>query len=291
MKNKITLVEMRFGITVALLAIIAFTNAANAQSLLFKISGQEMKYPVYLYGTIHAIPKADFFLDDIVKQSIEESEKVVFEIDIDDPALLLEMQKGMFMNGQTIDQLLSPDEYTIVQAFFQDSLNMPLENLKMVKPLMLSSIITEKTMGSDNVAYELVFMDMAKEQEKEVLGIEAISEQIGYIDKISLKDQAEILYETTIDFASAREEMAGMVAVYKQKDVEKIYEFTIQSSEEYKDFGAFLIDERNQNWIPRIVQLGNAYPCFIAVGCGHLGGKNGVLQLFRNLGYQVEMIQ
>lgn len=289
--NKVTRVEMRFGITVALMAIMAFTNTANAQSLLYKISGQGMRYPVYIYGTIHAIPKADFFLDEIVKQSIEESEKIVFEIDLDDPSLLFEMQKGMVMNGRTIDQLLSPDEYKIVQAFFQDSLNMPLESLKMVKPLMLSSIITEKTMGSDNVAYELVFMDMAKEQEKEVLGIEAISEQIGYIDKISLEDQADILYETTIDFASARDEMAGMVAAYKQKDVEQIYEFTLQASEEYKDFGEFLIDERNRNWIPRIVQLGNAYPCFIAVGCGHLGGKNGILQLFRNLGYQVEMIQ
>lgn len=289
--NKVTRVEMRFGITVALMAIMAFTNTANAQSLLYKISGQGMRYPVYIYGTIHAIPKADFFLDDVVKQSIEESEKVVFEIDLDDPALSFELQKGMIMNGHTIDQLLDTDKYTLVQAFFRDSLNMPLENLKMVKPLMLSSIITEKTMGSNNEAYELVFMEIAKNNGKEVLGIETVAEQIKYIDKISLEDQADILYETTLDFASAKDEMAGMIAVYKQKDVEKIYEFTLQTSEEYKGFGAFLIDERNRNWIPRIVQLGNAYPCFIAVGCGHLGGKNGVLQLFRNLGYQVEMIQ
>ena len=52
-----------------------------------------------------------------------------------------------------------------------------------------------------------------------------------------------------------------------------------------------MVDQRNLNWlddIERLVQPGGA---FIAVGMGHLGGKNGLLHLLRQRGYRVESLK
>ena len=61
------------------------TTAAQVEdksSLLWEISGKNLKKPSYLYGTIHLIPKNDFFLTDATKKVFDASQKVTFEINM-----------------------------------------------------------------------------------------------------------------------------------------------------------------------------------------------------------------
>lgn len=51
------------------------------------------------------------------------------------------------------------------------------------------------------------------------------------------------------------------------------------------------IDERNINWIPIIEKNIAVTPSFIAVGGGHLGGKNGVIRLLRKRVYTLTPIK
>jgi uncharacterized protein YbaP (TraB family) len=52
-----------------------------------------------------------------------------------------------------------------------------------------------------------------------------------------------------------------------------------------------LLDDRNKDWIPKIEKAIGEKSSFIAVGGGHLGGKNGVVNLLRAKGYKVEAIK
>jgi hypothetical protein len=50
-----------------------------------------------------------------------------------------------------------------------------------------------------------------------------------------------------------------------------------------------LFNQRNHAWLPKIQQLfGNQQQEFILVGAGHLPGNDGLLQLLRAAGYQVQ---
>jgi uncharacterized protein YbaP (TraB family) len=51
------------------------------------------------------------------------------------------------------------------------------------------------------------------------------------------------------------------------------------------------IDQRNKNWIPVIEKTIAVTPSFIAVGGGHLGGANGVVNLLRAKGYKLTPIK
>ena len=53
-------------------------------ALLWKIEHKDLPEPSYLFGTIHMIPKEDFFLPNGLEEAFEKSKRVVFEIDLDD---------------------------------------------------------------------------------------------------------------------------------------------------------------------------------------------------------------
>ena len=60
----------------------------NDQSLLWRISGNGLAKPSYLFGTIHLICPEDYVWTEKMKQSLAGSDKVCFEMDLDDPDVL-----------------------------------------------------------------------------------------------------------------------------------------------------------------------------------------------------------
>lgn len=273
----------------AIVFILSFSSVYS-QSLLYSVTGNGLKHPAYIYGTIHALPQSDFFMDEQVIEKLGEAQKVVLEIDMSNPSMVMEVQAAMMMKDNSIDKLISADDYTRLQQFFADSLQIPIEMVKQVKPLMISSFLLLKLIGEPLASYEAFFVQKAMELGKPLDGLETVAEQIGYMDKIPLSQQAKMLVTSIDDFEESRIEFKNLVAAYKSREVEKIYSVMMETSVEYKEFGEYLIDARNKNWIPKIVDFANQQITFIAVGCGHLGGGNGVLDLLRNLGYTVERI-
>jgi uncharacterized protein YbaP (TraB family) len=133
-------------------------------------------------------------------------------------------------------------------------------------------------------------MAKANELGKEILGIETVAEQMGYVDSIPEPEQVKILMESANDLGTARIEFRKLIEVYKSRNIDEINRYIVESSEEYQQFGNFLLIARNKNWISRIVNIANTNSAFIAVGAGHLGGEQGVIKLLHNEGYLVEEV-
>ena len=54
---------------------------------------------------------------------------------------------------------------------------------------------------------------------------------------------------------------------------------------------AKMLDNRNADWLTKVLGIMNEKPTLFAVGAGHLLGENGVLNLLCKAGYQVEAVQ
>ncbi len=260
-------------------------------SLLWKISGNGLLRPSFLFGTIHALPANKFFLPEECKTRFNETEKLVLEIDMTNPRMMMELQNEMMIKYQRIDSLLSKEDYQIVSSFFKDSLNIPLTMVNKVKPIFLAAFILQKYLGNNPASYENAFLKMAQDNNKQVLGLETIKEQVSYIDKISLEDQAAMLVESVKEYAKQKREYFQLVEVYLTGDMDKIYQVMIETTKEYKVFGNILIDDRNKKWLEMIPPMIQKSSCFIAVGSGHLGGKNGVINLLKTKGFIVEPLR
>lgn len=289
--NRIFSLYRSCSLILILILFLTSIGCVQSQSLLYKVTGNEIRNPLYIYGTIHALPQSDFFIDDFVMEKFNEAEKIVFEIDMSSSSMFAEVQAAMVMKDNSIADFVTEQELERLKRFFNDSLQLPFDMLSSVKPLLMSSFMLPKLVGSQPASYEGFFVQEALEQGKSMAGLETVAEQIGYMDKIPMEKQVKILLESIDDFHSSRIEFQNLVNVYKSKDINGVYSLMIEASAEYKEFGEFLINERNVNWIPKLIAMANQELCFVAVGCGHLGGEKGILNLLKQRGFEVKPIE
>ena len=271
------------------------TTTKQYNSLLWEISGNGLEQPSYLYGTIHLIAKEDFIMSDIVKEKFQTTKQLALEIDMDDPMLMFKAMKGLMMKGgTTLPDLLTDEEYAKVKKHFSDSLGIPTFMLNRVKPILISSMATEEGSGgmSEMESFEMVFVEMAKEQDMKVVGLESAEYQISVLDSIPYEEQAKMLLASLEgDGDMGQESFDEMVELYKEQDLDALYELISSEDSELGAFEDMLLKNRNQNWIPRIAKLTKKQPTFIAVGAGHLPGDFGVINLLRQAGYTVKAIR
>src|ERR1700740_3583517 len=93
-----------------LLGITAFSqkNSETDNTLLWKISGNGLKKPSYLFGTIHMLCKDDAILSDSLKNVIRNVNEAYFEVDLDNMFEMLGVLGKMKMRGDTtLQDLLS----------------------------------------------------------------------------------------------------------------------------------------------------------------------------------------
>lgn len=268
-------------------------------ALLWKIEHKDLKDPSYLFGTIHMIPQEDFFLPAGLEEAFDKTERVVFEIDMDDMSdmgSLMGMMSGLMMkDGMTLKKLLSPAEYEEVSAYFE-AMGMPMFLLGNVKPMFLSMLaevnLDPAAMQSDDiVSYEMALYDKANESSKQVGGLETMAYQMSLFDSIPYSDQALMLLDAVRGTNQESDMFEETVELYKLQKIEAMVAMVgdLENSGDanYEDV---LLNNRNRNWIPVMKKKMSKGPVFFAVGAGHLGGQQGVIRLLRKEGYTLSPV-
>jgi len=270
-----------------------FIDAQELESsLLWRISGDGISSPSYLYGTFHMLCPDDLELSDKVINAMGESERLVLELDFDDPAMMMEVQQSMmFRDGTTAKDYLTEEEYQKVSDFFINKMNLPFSALASIKPFFLSSMTVLYYLECQPVSVEEKLVGLATEQGMEVYGLETVAEQLGFIDSIPLEDAASMLVLSIEDDGEMNEMTDEMVATYLSEDLEGLQLIMDEYMEdEYIDINDHLLENRNHDWVPKIIALAKEQPSFIAFGTGHLPGEEGVIILLREAGYEVEPV-
>lgn len=268
-------------------------STTDEKSLLWRISGKQLANPSYLFGTIHMICGTDYLWTDSMKHSLDESKEVCMEMDMDDPSLAMQVAAGMMdLSGKQLKEYFTPEQYTKVEKYVKDSLGMGLEMFQMMKPVVLLPLLASKGTGCDNpVSYELKIMEEAKEQKKEITGLETAQEQLEVMNSIPSDSLVAELVEMAEGKSKDDEVLYDrMVTAYKAQDLPTLYELIKKSGELGGEWNAFL-DDRNKKWISRMESKMKKQRTFFAVGAGHLYGNVGVINLLRKAGYTVEPVK
>jgi uncharacterized protein YbaP (TraB family) len=270
-------------------------KAAETRGLLYKISGKNLQKPSYIFGTIHIICSADMFSMEKLTGYLDQTDRLLMELDMDDAEQLQSMGKGMIMpDGKTLHDLLTAEQYAKVDEMFKNNLGISVDKLKMVKPFALSVMISTnpKAIGcSPPAAYETALLQAATAKKKSVEGLETVASQFEALNKTPLEKQAKALYEMSLNPQKSFDAFRKLVAVYKEQDSDSLYAVMSGQMKGEAAMQTVLLDDRNKIWIPKIENAMREKSTFIAVGGGHLGGKTGVLKLLKAKGYKIEAIK
>lgn len=278
---------------IAALALCAFT--ANAQklenSLLWKISGNGLKTPSYLFGTVHLT--CDASLSPKVNAALDATQQLYLELDMDDPNMMTEMMGGMAMkDGVTMTSLISEADYKLLNEFIKKNTGMPLSMMDSYKPFLISAMLMPKMADCPVQSIEQSLMDVAKKQNEETYGLETFAEQFEVFDAIPYKDQMEDLLKSAKDnMAADKAEYDKMMAMYNAQDLNGLMKLMSETDNKTASHSDVLLINRNKNWIPKIEMTAKEKPTFFGVGAAHLGGDNGVIMLLRKKGYKVEAVK
>lgn len=284
---------MRYALLLFTLFISLFSNAQELEkSLLWKISGNGLKKPSYLFGTIHLT--CDSSLDANTLNALEATEQLYLELDMDDKSIQMQMMKLMMMkDGAKLSTLLSPEDFKILDEFMKKNLNMSVKLFDSFKPFMISSMLFPKMLDCKSQSVESELMKITKEQNEEIFGLEKAEDQMKVFDEISYQDQADELLKTVKDnLEKDKKEFQEMITIYQNKDIEGMLKMMSDSDNKITSENQdILLNNRNKNWIPIMVKIMKDKPTFFGVGAGHLAGENGVIKLLRKKGYKVEALK
>lgn len=281
----------RFSLILPLLFTCVLPLPAHGQSLLWKIEGKDLGAPSYIYGTIHAICPDEMVITDGMIDAVGNSARVAMELNLDDPRLMVEMGHHSFMpRGTTINDLYSEEDFEFLDQWFRDSIGMSVTPMNNVRPLLLVGLLIGKVLECTPRSYEEMFMAMAREQEKEILGIETLEEQLAAFSVIPLEEQGAMVLHMIRNIDSTRSAYRQLADLYLRQDIESLYQLALDSGIEYGRYDSALLTSRNQKWIPRILEIAREKPTFFAVGAGHLAGEQGVLKLLGEEGYTITAV-
>ncbi len=272
----------------ALLFVLPYSVPAQQKttsSLLWKISGKGLKQPSYIFGTFHIMCKSDFTISPALEEKIKTSKQFYGELDLDDPGMQMRLLSKMRLQGTSIDKLLGEHDYKAVCDSFQRITGMSFQFFNQFSPFMSMSLLAISSIKcTDRIQPETAFMDIAKNHQLPVLGLETIDDQLNAINAQPIDSQVLALKNTVLKYDSVQQMMIKMIRVYKQNNTDKIYRFIMDNSGS-SDFETAMLITRNKNWIPVIQKAVTEKPSFFAVGAGHLGGKQGVIALLKKEGY------
>lgn len=259
-----------------------------SSSLLWKVEGNGLPAPSYIYGTIHMIDVAHFQVRPEVDSVFNLTEQVAFEIKMDDPAMMTTIQSWMPMpQGKSLSDYCTAEEYQQLAQWASGKLGMDIAMFAGMKPFALYQTLIMSYIEGEMASYEGYFMSRSMTSGKMMFGLETIEDQLKIFDSIPFEEQMDWMIEGLDTTAGYGQMWEKMITTYASEDIEAMYTLTIQESPEIEHYEDLFLTARNKNWIARIRQHAAEKPTFVAVGAAHLGGPNGVIKLLKDAGYTV----
>jgi uncharacterized protein len=264
------------------------------RTLLWKITGKQLKKASYLFGTMHILCADNAKLSDSLRGIINRSEEIVFEIDLNDmKGMLASIQSMRMGDNKRLSDLLDTAGYTKVKNYFQNHPSiMPFGMLERFKPMLLSSLIEEEGLGCKTTdGMELLIMKEAHTTGRKIRGLETAAYQAGLFDSIPYSEQARDLVSAIDSAVQNRKMTEELEKVYTEQNLDRIDELTRTGDPSINNYLDLLIYRRNRNWVDSLEVLMPQKSLLVAVGAGHLPGNEGLIMTLRKKGYTVSAIK
>lgn len=278
-----------FSLFALLLSFVGFSQ--NENSLLYRISGNGITKPSYIFGTIHI--SCDATLDADVRKALDETTQMYLELDMDDAAMQTKMMSVINMkDGATISSLLSAEDFIILDNYLMSKLKVSAKIFNTYKPFVVSSMFLTTLLDCSPQSIEGELTKISAMQKEPVFGLETVEEQMDIFDQIPYELQAqELIKSIKNDFKTDKIELNELLKAYTTKDLNTMHDLVKQSENKImSEYDDLLLKSRNKKWISLIERISKDQPTFFGVGAAHLIGNDGVVNLLRGIGYQVEAL-
>ena len=254
---------------------------------------------VFLFGTIHLLPKDYAWRTPEFDQAIAGSQSLVVETILDEKnpqAIVGVLSRLGFSPGlPPIVERVSPAKRAQLEAAIVKS-GTPRAAYDRMETwaaafMLLGGQFRELGLSGE-AGVETVLRTAFTQAGKPIAQLETNDEQLGLFDTLPEAAQRALL-EGSIDApGDMRTQFQGMLSAWARGDVDSIARTFNEDMASSPELREALIRRRNANWSNwierRMAQPGTV---FVAVGAGHLAGEDSVQRYLESRGYKVRRVQ
>lgn len=265
---------------------------AHADTTLFEVSDGDSK--VLIGGTIHLLHPSHFPLPEAFDHAYESADALYLETDLEalqDPAFGQQLAQAMlYPTGKTLSSELSPEIWEEVAEYSEQN-QFPIQQFVGFDPAFVSIVMTVMkaqslgiTEGVDSHYYQ-----KAKADGKPTGELESKEDVMGYMKGMTGLDGDAIMEATLRDVERFEELMDTAVTAWKQGDMAALDRDLGQPMrEEAPELYQSLLVDRNAKWLKKVEQLFEEEGTeLVLVGSLHLAGKQNLLEMLEEAGYDI----
>ncbi len=289
--------SMKFICKAWLVLLVAYTSALAAEKghplSMWQINGASNS--IYLLGSIHMLREKDYPLPSAIYDAYGEAETLIMEIDMDDidpfaeQALATEL--GLIKDDRVLRDLMGPRLYAEAESMANE-LQIPLQLLEKSEPWYAAinvEVIMLMRIGFNPMhGIEFHLSEMARRDNKEIIGLETTRQQLEFLDNLSPRSQRDLLMQTLADSKKISEIMDQMVEAWYFGDIDFLERSMLAEMQDFDELHEVIVVKRNRNWTNKIQELLKEKDDYlIIVGALHLIGEEGVPHLLSQRGHKV----
>ena len=294
---------LRRGFAAISLGLLAFSTADPASAktapspALWAVSDADTT--VYLFGTIHLLPENYSWRTPRFDQAVAGSQQLVVETIVDEsnPHEMLSALAGLgFSPGQPpiIERVPAAKRAALEAAIAKSGL--PRASFDRMETWAAAFMLLGtqfKQMGlKTGEGVEPVLRTAFKAQGKGVGQLETNRDQLSFFDSLPENAQRALLEGAIEPPQDMTKDFQKMVAAWARGDVEAIGRTFNEQLSGSPELQEILMKRRNVNW-SRWVRQRMASPgaVMLAVGAGHLAGRDSLIDMLRKGGFKVRRVQ
>ena len=276
-------------LSIAPLAVLAGTYQGADEAVFWSI--QKNGEPAgYLLGTIHSEdPRVLDFSEDFLGK-LKDNKIFAMELVPDLPTLARLTEYMHYPAGTTLESVIGVERFNALSSALS-AYKVPAEFISRMKPW--AAMMTLSTPPPETG----FFMDLslslrASGSGLEVVGLETLEQQLSFLEEMPMAMQLSLLDQAIAEYAQVDEAHDEMVNAYLENNLVQLQALSDEQLEAVGKTASdyFLesgIHARNIRMANSLLPLIADNTVFIAVGALHLPGKDGLLNLLRQNGFEL----
>lgn len=265
-----------------------------ARPALWKVADADTT--IYLFGTIHALPAGVEWFHGPVAGAFAQSAELVTEVAESSPVAMqgAVMEMAVLPAGASLRAQIAPaDRPAFEQALA--GLGMPPAALDRYEPWYAAIALATLPLARDGFTtengVEALLDSRADAAGKPHTGLETAVFQLSLFDSLPVEVQHRYLREVVRTLPNLRNEIAAMVDAWRLGDADRLAALINEDESDPALMQALLVN-RNRTWAGWIRQrMDSPGTVFVAVGAGHLAGKDSVQDFLRSHGIVAQRVQ
>lgn len=268
-----------------------------AESSVWKIS--KGNHTMYFGGTIHVLRSSDYPLPHEFDKAYSEADYVVFETDLartqSEMFAAMLAQKMILPTGQTLANKLTSTTYAELTSYLV-SQRYDIRLFDRLEPWAVLLTLTQlkfAQMGMDKSGVDMHYSRRALHDQLPQRYLETIEEQIDIIAEIGADEEDVMIFQALRDMKQLDSMIPWMVEEWRQGKTARLERELVQDMKnESPKMYQHILKQRNDRWKTKLIaMMQEDKRGFVLIGAMHLLGKDGLLEQFRMLGYQVELFK